>query len=93
MFLLRIARRCQPAAYAAREQVLKLILMAQSTREIARKLGIEQRTVKSYIARLMRKTGADNRVKLSISALNHVTVWQETERASVGSAAIASKDN
>lgn len=52
------------------EQVLKLILMAQSTREIARKLGIEQRTVKAYVARLMRKTGADNRVKLSVSALS-----------------------
>ena len=44
------------------EQVLELILMAKSTREIASRLGIEQRTVKSYIARLMRKTGADNRV-------------------------------
>lgn len=53
------------------EQVLKLILMAQSTREIAHKLGIEQRTVKSHIARLMRKTGADNRVKLSVSAVSH----------------------
>ena len=53
------------------EQVLKLVLLAQSTREIARKLGIEQRTVKSYIARLMRKTGADNRVKLSVSAISY----------------------
>jgi DNA-binding NarL/FixJ family response regulator len=53
------------------EQVLKLILMAKSTREIARQLGIEQRTVKSYIARLMRKTGADNRIKLSVSAVSH----------------------
>ena len=52
------------------EQVLKLIMMAQSTREIARQLGIEQRTVKSYIAKLMRKTGADNRVKLSVSAMS-----------------------
>jgi DNA-binding NarL/FixJ family response regulator len=52
------------------EQVLKLIMMAQSTREIARRLGIEQRTVKAYIARLMRKTGADNRIKLSVSALS-----------------------
>jgi DNA-binding NarL/FixJ family response regulator len=51
-------------------QVLELILNAQSTREIASRLGIEQRTVKAYIARLMRKTGADNRVKLSVSALN-----------------------
>jgi DNA-binding NarL/FixJ family response regulator len=53
------------------EQVLKLIMMARSTREIARQLGIEQRTVKSYIARLMRKTGADNRVKLSVSAISY----------------------
>jgi DNA-binding NarL/FixJ family response regulator len=52
------------------EQVLKLILLANSTREIARELGIEQRTVKAYIARLMRKTGADNRVKLSVSAVS-----------------------
>jgi DNA-binding NarL/FixJ family response regulator len=52
------------------EQVLKLILLANSTREIARQLGIEQRTVKAYIARLMRKTGADNRVKLSVSAVS-----------------------
>jgi DNA-binding NarL/FixJ family response regulator len=52
-------------------RVLKLILSANSTREIARKLGIEQRTVKAYIARLMRKTGADNRVKLSVSAISH----------------------
>jgi DNA-binding NarL/FixJ family response regulator len=53
------------------EQVLKLILLANSTREIARQLGIEQRTVKAYIGRLMRKTGADNRVKLSVFAVSH----------------------
>ncbi|HKN20410.1 MAG TPA: response regulator transcription factor [Terracidiphilus sp.] len=53
------------------EQVLKLVLLANSTREIARQLGIEPRTVKAYIARLMRKTGADNRVKLSVSAVSH----------------------
>ncbi len=52
------------------QQVLELILNANSTREIAARLGIEQRTVKAYIGRLMRKTGADNRVKLSVSALN-----------------------
>jgi len=62
------------------EQVLKLILMAQSTREIARKLGIEQRTVKAYIARLMRKTGADNRVKLSVSALGRSLLASESSR-------------
>ena len=53
------------------QQVLELILGAHSTREIARQLGIEQRTVKAYVGRLMRKTGADNRIQLSMSALSH----------------------
>jgi DNA-binding NarL/FixJ family response regulator len=60
-----------PTLTPREEQVLKLILLANSTREIARQLGIEQRTVKAYIARLMRKTGAQNRVKLSVSAVSH----------------------
>lgn len=56
------------------QQVLELILGAHSTREIASQLGIEQRTVRSYIGRLMRKTGADNRIKLSMSALRRSLV-------------------
>jgi DNA-binding NarL/FixJ family response regulator len=66
------AMRANPNAQLTprEEQVLKLILLANSTREIASKLGIEQRTVKAYIARLMRKTGVDNRVKLSVSAVS-----------------------
>jgi DNA-binding NarL/FixJ family response regulator len=55
---------------ARERQVLELILMAQSNREIANQLGIEERTVKAYVGRLMRKTGADNRIKLSMSALS-----------------------
>jgi len=31
-------------------------------------LGIEERTVKAYVASLMRKTGMDNRVSLSVQA-------------------------
>ncbi len=51
-------------------QVMELILLAQSNREIARQLGIEERTVKAHVGRLMRKTGAENRIELSIMALN-----------------------
>lgn len=51
-------------------QVLDLILLARSNREIAAQLGIGERTVKAYVGRLMRKTGADSRIKLSISAYN-----------------------
>ncbi|MDE3150441.1 MAG: response regulator transcription factor, partial [Acidobacteriota bacterium] len=55
---------------SARErQVLELILTARSNREIAAELGIEERTVKAHVTRLMRKTGSDSRVKLSISAV------------------------
>ena len=49
-------------------QVLELILTARSNREIAAELGIEERTVKAHVTRLMRKTGCDSRVKLSVSA-------------------------
>jgi len=51
-------------------QVLELILLARSNREIAHQLGIEERTVKAHVGRLMRKTGADNRIDLSMRALN-----------------------
>jgi len=55
---------------ARERQVLDLILQARSNREIAEKLGIEERTVKAHVGRLMRKTGAENRIELSIRALN-----------------------
>jgi DNA-binding NarL/FixJ family response regulator len=51
-------------------QVLELILLARSNREIAHQLGIEERTVKAHVGRLMRKTGADNRIDLSMRALS-----------------------
>jgi DNA-binding NarL/FixJ family response regulator len=51
-------------------EVLELILQARSNREIAEQLGIEERTVKAHVGRLMRKTGSDNRIELSMRALN-----------------------
>ncbi len=51
-------------------QVLDLILLARSNREIARELGIEERTVKAHVGRLMRKAGAENRIDLSMRAIN-----------------------
>ncbi len=59
-----------PTLTARERQVLELILTARSNREIAAKLGIEERTVKAYVGRLMKKTGSDNRIKLSMSVLN-----------------------
>jgi DNA-binding NarL/FixJ family response regulator len=56
------------------KQVLNLIMEACSNREIARQLGIEERTVKAHVGRLMRKTGADNRIELTMRALNRPLV-------------------
>jgi DNA-binding NarL/FixJ family response regulator len=58
-----------PAILSPRErQVLDLIMTARSNRAIGEELGIEERTVKAYVASLMRKTGTDNRVALSVQA-------------------------
>jgi DNA-binding NarL/FixJ family response regulator len=67
-----------PQLTSREQQVLALILMARSNREIAEQLGIEERTVKAYVGRLMRKTGADNRIKLSMSALNRSLIPTES---------------
>lgn len=50
-------------------EVLALLTASHSNREIATLLQIEERTVKSHIAILMRKVGARNRIALSLHAL------------------------
>jgi len=57
-----------PVLSPRERQVLDLIMTASTNREIAAKLGIEERTVKAYVANLLRKTGAENRVSLSVEA-------------------------
>ncbi len=42
-----------------------------SNKEIAVPLGIEERTVKAHVAKLMRKVGAANRIVLSVHAVTH----------------------
>jgi DNA-binding NarL/FixJ family response regulator len=56
------------------QQVLELILLARTNREIAGQLGIEERTVKAHVGRLMKKTGAENRIDLSMRAINRALV-------------------
>lgn len=50
------------------EEVLHQLVLARSNREIAEALSIREQTVKSYVARLMRKVGVDNRISLSMQA-------------------------
>jgi DNA-binding NarL/FixJ family response regulator len=48
------------------EEVLQQLVLARSNREIAQALSIREQTVKSYVARLMRKVGVGNRIALSM---------------------------
>jgi DNA-binding NarL/FixJ family response regulator len=70
--------RTRPVYSPRERQVLDLIMTASSNREIASELGIEERTVKAYVASLMRKTGVDNRVSLSVMAVRGSLHGQET---------------
>lgn len=60
----------RPRLTSREEQVLQLLLLARSNREIAIELGIEERTVKAHVGKLMRKVGAENRIELSMRAIS-----------------------
>jgi DNA-binding NarL/FixJ family response regulator len=51
-------------------QVLRLLVAGSPNREIASALGIDAATVKAHVGRLMRKVGVDNRIALSVQAVN-----------------------
>ncbi len=52
-------------------EVLQLLVAGRSNQEIARELGILERTVKAHIAQLLRKVGVSNRTALSVHAVTH----------------------
>jgi DNA-binding NarL/FixJ family response regulator len=63
------------ATFTHREQeVLEMLVRGRSNKEIGAPLGIRERTVKSYVAKLMRKVGVQNRIALSIHAITHSLV-------------------
>ena len=69
-------------------QVMELIMKARSNREIARQLGIEERTVRAHLARLMRKAGVDNRIKLSMSELGRSMVKASKSASKTGQSGV-----
>jgi DNA-binding NarL/FixJ family response regulator len=56
------------------KEVLTMLVAGCSNKEIAAPLGIEERTVKAHVAKLMRKVGVPNRVMLSVHAVTHLLV-------------------
>lgn len=62
----------QPSTLSERErQVLELLVAGRTNKEIGMELGIEERTVKAHISKLMHKAGVDNRIALSVQALTN----------------------
>jgi DNA-binding NarL/FixJ family response regulator len=60
------------------QQVLNLLLDGNSNREIAQSLKIEERTVKSYVTKLMQKMGVKNRTALTMRAQDRSTSMLST---------------
>jgi len=61
------------------KEVLELLVAGRSNKEIGLVLGIEERTVKAHVAKLMRKVGVQNRIALSVHAITHSLVTSSKE--------------
>ena len=56
------------------KEVLEMLVAGRSNKEIGAALGIEERTVKAHVAKLMRKVGVQNRIALSVHGITHSLV-------------------
>jgi DNA-binding NarL/FixJ family response regulator len=56
------------------KEVLEMLVAGRSNKEIGAALGIEERTVKAHVAKLMREVGVQNRIALSVHAITHSLV-------------------
>jgi len=56
------------------KEVLEMLVAGRSNKEIGAALGIEERTDKAHVAKLMRKVGVQNRIALSVHAITHSLV-------------------
>lgn len=74
----RVLRREEPVGLTARErQILPLLGIGKSNREIARALHISRHTVAFHITNILRMLGVSSRVEAGL-----IAQWQENNRAS-----------
>jgi DNA-binding NarL/FixJ family response regulator len=67
--------QAERVSFTGREkEVLELLVGGRSNKEIGAALGIEERTVKAHISKLMQKNGVKNRLALSVHAVTHSLV-------------------
>jgi len=78
LFIERVSSAPAPAGRATftdrEKEVLELLVAGRSNKGIGSPLGIQERTVKAHVAKLMRKVGVQNRIALSVHALTHSLV-------------------
>lgn len=74
-----LSQRSAPQFTHRELEVLQLLVSARSNREIAEALGIEVRTVKSYVGKMMRKVGVGNRIALSVHAARRAMSGNSTQ--------------
>jgi DNA-binding NarL/FixJ family response regulator len=56
------------------KEVLTLLISGLSNKEIGAPLGLAEHTVKTHIAKMMRKVGVHNRIELSVDAVTRALV-------------------
>ena len=82
MFIERVSSTLRGGSFPAgrvtftdrEKEVLEMLVAGRSNKEIGSALGIEERTVKAHVAKLMRKVGVQNRIALSVHAITHSLV-------------------
>ena len=62
------------------KEVLEMLVVGRSNKEIGAPLGISERTVKAHVAKLMRKVGVQNRIALSVHAITNSLVFVPTKQ-------------
>ena len=64
----------RPAFTLREKEVLEMLVDGRSNKQIGLPLGIEVRTVKAHVAKLMRKVGVRSRIALATYAMSHSLV-------------------
>ena len=74
-----------PTLTAREEDVLSLVCEGLTNRQIGRRLGVGEATVKTYVSRLLSAFGTESRVHLAVTAITSRAVdqsgWREARRA------------
>ena len=73
-------RRKTPKITEREGQVLQLLVAGRPNREIAEALGIDEGTVKAHVGRLMRKLGVENRIALTMQAVERKLVPEQDSK-------------